>query len=78
MYIDIITPTEQLFSGNVQRVKVPGAKGSFEMLHNHAPIVSILEKGIITLVDEDNKSHTFEIDGGVIESAENKTIVLVD
>ena len=45
MTIDIITPTEKLFSGTAKRINLPGSKGSFEILENHAPIVSTLAAG---------------------------------
>lgn len=78
MIVEIITPTESLFSGSAKGVKVPGTKGSFEMLHNHAPIISTLEKGMIVITDEEGKKTSFQINGGVIEQAENKIIILVE
>jgi F-type H+-transporting ATPase subunit epsilon len=78
MEIEIITPSAPLFSGNAVQINLPGSNGSFELLENHAPIISTLQKGIITLVDTSGKKHTFEIPGGVIEQSQHKVIVLVD
>ncbi|MDA3881985.1 MAG: F0F1 ATP synthase subunit epsilon [Bacteroidales bacterium] len=78
MFVEIITPTKSLFSGSVKSVLVPGTKGAFEMLHNHAPIISTLEKGIVKLIDESGSEHIFDIAGGVVENADDKTIILVD
>lgn len=78
MIVEIITPTQNLFSGSAQRVKVPGSKGSFEMLHNHAPIISTLEKGTVVVIDDTGKKHSFDVLGGVVEQAQNKTIILVE
>ena len=60
MTIDIITPTEKLFSGTAKRINLPGSKGSFEILENHAPIVSTLAAGNVVIVDEQNQEQTFD------------------
>ena len=67
-----------MFEGEVNLIQLPGSKGSFEILKNHAPIISILEKGTIKIQDQNNKEHLFEVDGGVIENKSNKIIVLVE
>ena len=56
----------------------PGSKGSFEILKNHAPIISTLERGTINILSEDGKRTNFEIEGGVIEAKNNKIIVLAE
>jgi len=78
MYLEIITPESKIFQGEVKRVKLPGSVSSFEILRNHAPIVSTLEKGIIRVIDEHNKKHTFRVNGGIIENKDNKIIVLLE
>jgi F-type H+-transporting ATPase subunit epsilon len=57
---------------------VPGKKGSFQVLNDHAPIISTLENGLVKIVDEANKDITYEITGGVIEVKANKIILLAD
>jgi len=47
MYLEIVTPEEILFSAEVHSVSVPGVDGEFQMLNNHAPIVSVLKEGTI-------------------------------
>ncbi len=47
MYLEIVSPEATLFSANVDSVVVPGINGEFEMLENHAPIVSLLGKGTV-------------------------------
>lgn len=59
-------------------IRVPGSKGSFEILKNHAPIISTLESGMINILEENGKRTTFEVDGGVIEAKNNKIIVLAE
>jgi F-type H+-transporting ATPase subunit epsilon len=78
MYIEIITPDKKVFEGEVKLLKLPGSKGSFEILKNHAPIISTLEKGTIKIQDKNGKEHFFEVDGGGIENKSNKIIVLVE
>ena len=78
MLLEIISPDKKLYSGDVVSLRVPGSKGSFEILKNHAPIISTLDKGIISILEADGKRSTFEIDGGVIEAKQNKIIVLAE
>jgi F-type H+-transporting ATPase subunit epsilon len=78
MLLEIISPDKSLFSGEVISLRVPGSKGSFQILKNHAPIISTLEKGVISMMDTDGKQHTFEVDGGVVEVKNNKIIVLAE
>ncbi len=78
MELEIITPEKELFSGDVTSVKFPGTNGGFEILNNHAPIISTLTKGAIKVTTNDKNTKTFEINGGVIEMQNNKIIVLAD
>ena len=78
MLLEIITPEDKLFEGEVTSVKFPGTDGEFGVLNNHAPIISTLTKGKIIVTDENNEVSDFEINGGVIEMQNNKIIVLAD
>lgn len=78
MLLEIITPVKRIYSGEVQLVQIPGTKGSFEILKNHAPIISTLEKGKIKVVEESGTILFFDILGGVIENKDNKIIVLAE
>ncbi len=78
MLLEIISPDKKLYSGEADLIQVPGSKGSFEILKNHAPIISTLEKGQIKIVAPDGNKTTFDIDGGVIEAKNNKIIVLAE
>ena len=75
MHLDILTPDKVLFSGETTGVKVPGSMGSFEMLNNHAPIVSTLEAGTIR-VRTATGDQFIEIKGGVVEMIDNKITIL--
>lgn len=91
MYLEIVTPEAMLFSGEVTSVTVPGINGEFQMLNNHAPIVSLLGEGDVKLqgditLDEDiadkftlvGKETILAINSGTIEMKDNRIIVLAD
>ena len=78
MHLEIITPDRKLFDGEVTQVQLPGSKGSFTILNNHAPIISTLESGIIKVQDTSGREHSFKTNGGVVENLSNKIVVLVE
>lgn len=79
MKLDIITPQESLYSGDVSIIQFPGTDGSFEILNNHAPLVSLLKRGTIKLVNEgSSKEELIEIAGGVVELNNNIVTVLAE
>ncbi|HOT88152.1 MAG TPA: ATP synthase F1 subunit epsilon [Bacteroidales bacterium] len=78
MYIEIITPDKKIFSGEVSLAQFPGTDGLFEILNNHAPIVSTLTKGKIKVIDAEKQTRYFEIKSGVVEMQKNKIIVLAE
>jgi F-type H+-transporting ATPase subunit epsilon len=78
MKIEIITPDKKIFDGEIKSVRVPGKKGSFQVLKDHAPIISTLENGTVRMVDQENNEITYDISGGVIEVKANKIILLAD
>lgn len=78
MKIEIITPDSKVFSGDIRSVRVPGKKGSFQVLKDHAPIISTLETGPVILADDQGNETRYEITGGVIEVRKNRIIVLAD
>ncbi|MFA7446099.1 MAG: F0F1 ATP synthase subunit epsilon [Flavobacteriaceae bacterium] len=92
MKLEIISPEAVLFSGEVTSVTVPGANGEFQMLNNHAAIVSVLAKGKIKIDSntfknstqfedkfaKENNRYTLSINSGTLEMKDNKAVVLVD
>jgi F-type H+-transporting ATPase subunit epsilon len=78
MQVEIITPEKKLFAGETTMVRVPGSMGSFQILNSHAPIVSTLEKGLITVRKPDGVELTFEINSGLVECKKNKIVILVE
>lgn len=78
MKLEIITPERKIFDGDVKSVRVPGRDGSFQVLKDHAPIISTLEAGSVYIVDENGKETDYMINGGVIEVRTNKIILLAE
>ena len=78
MNLEIITPEKTIYKGEVESVNVPGSKGPFTILHNHAPIISILEKGPINFVPNGQEGELISIEGGVVEVKKNKIIILAE
>ncbi|MEY5068864.1 MAG: hypothetical protein RLZ47_726 [Bacteroidota bacterium] len=78
MKLEIYTPDQTVFEGDINSVTVPGTAGAFEVLKDHAPIISTLESGKVIVRTSDNQANTFHIKGGVVEVIQNKVIVLAD
>lgn len=77
MKLTIITPDKLAYDGEVTAVTVPGSAGSFQILKDHAPIVSTLDDGKVII--KDNQGETvLVIKGGVVEAKENIITVLAE
>ena len=77
MKLDVLTPDQHVFSGEVTSVKVPGAEGQFEVLNNHAALVSSLGKGKVRIIKAGGEKETFTIGSGFIEVLRNEVSLLV-
>ena len=94
MILEIVSPEATLFKGEVNSVSLPGVDGSFQILNNHAPIVSILKQGTVKItgtnfkfesevlerkfIKVNDQNYTLHIASGTIEMKDNKVIVLAD
>jgi F-type H+-transporting ATPase subunit epsilon len=78
MQLEIITPEQTLYTGEVSLVQLPGIDGSFEILNNHAPLISVLAAGKVKVEDAQKQTQFFEIKGGVVEVLHNKVLVLAE
>jgi F-type H+-transporting ATPase subunit epsilon len=76
MTLEIITPETTIFKGEVSLVQLPGKTGSFEILHNHAPMIAILKKGKVKLVGNDKQTRFIEIKGGTLKVENNNILIL--
>ncbi|GAB4290603.1 MAG: F0F1 ATP synthase subunit epsilon [Ignavibacteriaceae bacterium] len=77
LQIDIISPSKKVFSGTIRSLTVPGTKGSFQILKNHAPIISTFEIGLIKM-HNGTSEHYFASGGGTVEVMNNKILLLAD
>tara|TARA_Y100001958_G_C21147435_1_gene484460 strand:- start:389 stop:664 length:276 start_codon:yes stop_codon:yes gene_type:complete len=91
MYLEIITPEQTLFKGEVDSVFFPGSSGDFQVLNNHAPIVSTLKQGEVKILGKLNldssvkdqfeisdKETVLKIESGTVEMNNNQVTLLVD
>jgi len=76
--IEIVTPDTTIFEGEISLAQLPGLDGSFEIMNNHAPLISVLKKGRIKLIDKQQLAQYFDVNGGVVEVLENKILVLAE
>ncbi len=92
MKIEIVTPEASLVTGDVTVITLPGVNGEFQVLNNHAPVVSLLQQGIVKFDGEVTFAQGFEekftkestdkwslpIKSGTMEMKDNKVIILAD
>jgi len=92
MFLEIVTPEATIFQSEISTVSVPGINGAFQMLDNHAPIVSLLADGIIRVkgdaisiakeyadkFTQEGDEYQLTINSGTIEMNANKIIILAD
>jgi len=74
----LLTPDGSKFDGEVKSVTMPGVNGSFQILFNHAPIVSALDIGRIKLVDADDHEFLYAVTGGFVEMNDNLLTILAE
>ncbi len=93
MILEIVSAEAKLFTGEVTAITLPGVDGSFQILNNHAPIVSLLKNGTVKISGTEfsvgiaessqlkkisNQLLTLDISSGTIEMKDNKLILLAD
>ncbi len=76
--LEIITPAKLALSASVKSVTIPGTMGEFQVLINHAPLISIFEIGRIKVVKEDDSVLYYATGGGTAEVLNNKVLILAD
>lgn len=75
--LEIVTPQKTVFKGNAKAVTVPGTVSGFQILFNHAPIVSSLEMGVVR-VESDDSTKLFTITSGFVENQKNVSSIIVE
>lgn len=76
--IEIVTPAKVAFEGNVKSITIPGTKGNFQVLFNHAPLMSSFEVGFIKIETLSGETTNYATSGGTVEVLNNKVIVLAE
>lgn len=78
MQLDILTPEQKIYSGEVYGIQLPGIEGSFEVLDKHAPLIATLGKGRMKILVDKNTNELYDITGGFVEVLNNKASVMIE
>ena len=78
MNLTVLTPETEFYNGEIKGLVVPGTKGEFEILDNHAPIISSLGKGRVQIIESSGNIKEFTISTGFIEVLNNEVALLVN
>jgi F-type H+-transporting ATPase subunit epsilon len=76
--LEIITPSRVSFKDEINSVTVPGTLGSFQILKNHAPLLSTFEIGVVKIVLPDGSEKFYSTGGGTVEVLDNYVLILAD
>lgn len=76
--LEIITPSKTIFNGPVKSVTVPGIDGSFQILRYHAPLIGVIDIGLVKVVSTDDEISYYATGGGTVEVNNNKVLLLAD
>jgi len=76
--VDIVSPNGNVFRGEAARVQAPGVQGSFEVLHNHAPMIAAFGIGTLTLTTPSGERIAFATSGGFLEVVDNHVSILAE
>jgi len=78
LFLEIITPAKIVFKGNIESVTIPGVEGSFQVLKNHASLISVFEIGLVKIKVDAKTTKYFATGGGTVEVLNNNVLVLAD
>ena len=78
MKIDIVTPLGRIYEGEIKEATFPGIEGEFGVLEGHAPLVTTLNPGVITIKKDNSKEEVIAVNWGYVEVTPNHINVLVD
>lgn len=77
-HLTVLTPEKVFFEDDIKSLIAPGAIGYLGVLSHHAPLLTTLKAGLVTITDQNQKQHTYHISGGVLEVKNNQAFLLVD
>ena len=78
MFLEVSSPEEIIYKGEVSLVQMPGKMGSFEILHNHAPLAALLEKGRIKIIDWQRNIIYLDISSGLVHVKNNQIKIVTE
>ena len=78
LILELITPEGKIFAGEAESVQIPGTDGSFQILLNHAPLISGVGSGTVNIKLADKSTKLFNVQGGVAEVLNNHVIILAE
>ena len=76
--LEIVTPKKIVFSGDVESFSAPGALGGFQVLYNHAPLLSVIEVGELKFTDANGAESRYATSGGFIDVLKNHVTMLAE
>jgi len=78
MFVEIVSPSGKIFSGEATGVRAPGIEGSFEVLRNHAPMIAGITIGSLVVTDKAGNPISFATSGGFVEVSNNVVTILAE
>ena len=78
LHFSLVAPERELFSGEVDRVDVPGSEGDFGVFVDHAPFMTVLREGEVHVLDGGSLVHIFEIQGGFADVTPQGLTILAE
>lgn len=77
LHVSLVTPERELFAGEVDRVTAPGTEGEFGVLADHAPFMTTLKEGYVSILN-DGKTRMFEVRGGFADVSPDGMTILAE
>ncbi|MBO54436.1 MAG: ATP synthase F1 subunit epsilon [Dehalococcoidia bacterium] len=77
MKVQIITPEEEVYSGEVDVLVAPGTEGQLGILPNHSPLMTALQQGTIR-VTKNGSDQSWNVTGGFLEVLSNQVMILAE
>ncbi len=78
LHLEIVTPSRPILDEKVVSISVPGELGGFQVLYNHAPILSTLNIGVMKIQFADGNTKRYAVSGGTIDVQHNHVVVLAE
>ena len=78
LFVEIVTPEKSVFRGEASGIRAPGVEGSFEVLHNHAPMIAAIDIGLMVITAPGGERISYATSGGFLEVLNNVVTVLAE